>query len=62
MRGGDTTPEHEAYAAIAQAVYLAREEMSLDAAATLRGLIYGDERITDVSPTDGDYDADDDWY
>ena len=44
------------------AVYLARDEMSLDAAATLHGLIYGDERITDVSPTDGDYDADDDWY
>lgn len=55
-------PEYEAYAAIAQAVYLAREEMSLDAAATLHGLIYGDERITDVSPTDGDYDADGDWY
>lgn len=55
-------PEYEAYAAIAQAVYMARDEMSLDAAATLHGLIYGDERITDVSPTDGDYDADRDWY
>lgn len=38
------------------------DEMSLDAAATLHGLIYGDERITDVSPTDGDYDADGEWY
>lgn len=55
-------PDYIAYAAIAQAVYLAREEMSLDAAATLHGLIYGGERITDVSPTDGDYDADRDWY
>ena len=55
-------PEYEAYAAIAQAVYMARDEMSLDAAATLHGLIYGGERITDVIPTDGDYDADGDWY
>lgn len=38
------------------------DEMSLDAAATLHGLIYGGEHITDVSPTDGDYDADEDWY
>ena len=38
------------------------DEMSLDAAATHHGLIYGGERITDVSPTDGDYDADGDWY
>lgn len=55
-------PEHEAFAAIARAVYIARDEMSIDAAATLHGLIYGGERITDVSPTDGDYDADGDWY
>ena len=55
-------PEHEAFAAIAQAVYIARDELSLSTAAALHGLIYGNERITDISPTDGDYDADGDWY
>ena len=62
MKGAADMPDYEAYAAITQAVYMARDEMSLDAAARLHGLIYGDERITDVSPTDGDYDADEDWY
>ena len=38
------------------------DEMSLDAAARLHGLIYGGERITDITTTDGDYDADGDWY
>lgn len=54
-------PEHEAFAAIAQAVYIAREELSRSTAAALHGLIYSNERITDISPTDGDYDADRDW-
>lgn len=55
-------PDYIAYAAIAQAVYMARDEMSLDAAATLHDLIYSNERITNISPTDGDYDADGGWY
>ena len=55
-------PDYIAYTAIAQAAYMARDEMSLETLDALHGLIYGGERITDVSPTDGDYDADDDWY
>lgn len=55
-------PEHEAFAAIARAVYIARDELSLSTAAALHDLIYSNERITNISPTDGDYDADRDWY
>lgn len=38
------------------------DEMNLDTLDALHSIVYGNESITDISPTDGDYDADDDWY